>query len=61
MVLLMRSAGDPHQLIDPLREVVRALDANLPMSDVRTQSGTIKRVGHPNCSRAYQAWLRHSR
>src|SRR5436309_6217850 len=36
MVLLMRSAGDPHQLIDPLKDVVRKLDTNLPISDVRT-------------------------
>jgi len=36
MVLLMRSAGDPHQLIAPLKKVVRALDANMPVSDVRT-------------------------
>jgi len=36
MVLLMRSAGDPHLLIDPLKEVVRKLDANMPVSDVRT-------------------------
>ena len=32
----MRSAGDPHQLIDPLKDIVRSLDANLPMSDTRT-------------------------
>ena len=36
MMLLMRSAGDPHQLIDPLKNVVRSLDANMPVSDVRT-------------------------
>src|SRR5262249_3634081 len=36
MVLLMRSAGDPRQLIEPLKKVVRALDVNMPVSDVRT-------------------------
>jgi predicted permease len=36
MVLLMRSAGDAHLLIDPLKDVVRKLDANMPVSDVRT-------------------------
>jgi predicted permease len=36
MVLVLRSAGDPHQLIDPLKDVVRSLDANLPISDART-------------------------
>ena len=34
--LLMRSSGDPRQLIEPLRGVVRALDANLPISETRT-------------------------
>jgi len=36
MVLLMRSTGDSRQLVDPLKAVVRALDANMPISDVRT-------------------------
>ena len=36
MVLLMRSSGDPRQLIEPLKDVVRALDANLPLSETRT-------------------------
>ena len=36
MVLLLRSDGDPHQLVDPLKKVVRTLDANMPVSDVRS-------------------------
>ena len=36
MFLLVRSSGDPATLVGPLREVVRALDANLPISNVRT-------------------------
>jgi len=36
MVLLMRSSGDPHQLVGPLESLVHALDANMPISDVRT-------------------------
>ncbi len=36
MILLMRSAGDPHQLVEPLKGVVRGLDANLPISETRT-------------------------
>jgi len=36
MNLLLRSSGDPHQLVDPLAGVVHALDANMPISDVRT-------------------------
>ncbi|NDQ58754.1 MAG: ABC transporter permease [Acidipila sp.] len=36
MLLLLRSSGDPRQLIEPLKDVVRALDANLPISETRT-------------------------
>lgn len=36
MVLLLRSTGDPRQLIEPLKTVVRGLDANLPISETRT-------------------------
>jgi predicted permease len=36
MFLLVRSLGDPTSLAAPLREVVRGLDANLPISDIRT-------------------------
>jgi predicted permease len=36
MVLLVRTAGDPLQLVDPVREVVRALDPNLPMLETRS-------------------------
>src|SRR6185436_6294457 len=31
MVLLVRSDGDPEQLVGPVKDVVRALDANMPM------------------------------
>src|SRR5207245_6107095 len=36
MVLLMRSAGELDKLIDSLQDVVRRLDASLPIPDVRT-------------------------
>ena len=36
MVMLAQSAGDPRSLAGPLREVVRSLDANLPIYNVRT-------------------------
>jgi predicted permease len=36
MFLLAESVGDPSSLVAPLREVVRRLDANLPISNVRT-------------------------
>ena len=31
MVLMLRSSGDPLQLVEPVKDVVRALDPNLPM------------------------------
>jgi putative ABC transport system permease protein len=34
--MLVQSAGDPASLAGPLREVVRGLDANLPIYNVRT-------------------------
>ena len=36
MVLLTESMGDPASLAEPLREVVRGLDANQPIYNVRT-------------------------
>jgi putative ABC transport system permease protein len=35
-ILIAQSAGDPSTLVAPLRETVRALDANLPIFNVRT-------------------------
>ena len=36
MVLMLRSTGDPLQLVQPVKDVVRSLDSNLPM--LRTSS-----------------------
>ena len=36
MVLLMRSSGDPLQWVQPVKDVVRALDPNLPMLQTRS-------------------------
>ena len=36
MVLLLRSSGDPLQLVEPVKEIVRTLDPNLPMLETRT-------------------------
>jgi putative ABC transport system permease protein len=36
MALVVKTAGDPLALVDPLREVVRTLDRNLPVADIRT-------------------------
>jgi predicted permease len=36
MILLAESAGDPSSLVTPLRDVVRGLDADMPIYNVRT-------------------------
>ena len=36
MIMVAQSTGDPASLVGPLREVVRGLDANLPIYNVRT-------------------------
>jgi predicted permease len=36
MTLMLRSSGDPLQLVGPVKEVVRTFDANLPMLDTRS-------------------------
>jgi macrolide transport system ATP-binding/permease protein len=36
MVLLLRSDGDPLQLLEPVRRAVHGLDANMPMLETRT-------------------------
>jgi hypothetical protein len=36
MVLLVRSSGDPLQLVNPVKDIVRALDPNLPMIETRS-------------------------
>jgi ABC-type antimicrobial peptide transport system permease subunit len=35
MVLMLRSSGDPLQLVQPVKDVVRTLDPNLPMLQTR--------------------------
>jgi putative ABC transport system permease protein len=36
MVLLVKSSGDPLQLVNPVKDVVRMLDANMPLLELRT-------------------------
>jgi putative ABC transport system permease protein len=36
LVLLMKTAGDPMQWVGPVKDITRSLDANLPISEVRT-------------------------
>jgi macrolide transport system ATP-binding/permease protein len=36
MVLMLRSSGDPLQLVQPVKDAVRSLDPNLPMLQTRT-------------------------
>ena len=41
MVLMLRSSGDPLQLVEPVKDVVRSLDPNLP------------HVADPSCTRTF--------
>ena len=50
MTLIVQSAGDPAQLAAPLREVVRSIDANVPIFNLRT-------VATLYDSRATDTWL----
>lgn len=43
MIVVMRSAGDPAQLVEPARAVVRGLDATLPITNVATQAEQVER------------------
>ena len=36
LILLLRTTGDPLQWVNPLKDIVRSLDANLPISELRT-------------------------
>jgi predicted permease len=36
MVLLLRSSGDPLRLVEPVREIVRSLDQNMPIVETRS-------------------------
>ena len=36
MVLMLRTSGDPLQLVQPVKDIVRSLDPNLPMLETRT-------------------------
>jgi predicted permease len=43
MIAVVRTAGDPAQLIEPVRAAVRRLDSNLPITNVATQAEQIER------------------
>jgi ABC-type lipoprotein release transport system permease subunit len=48
MTLVVKAAGDPAQLASPLRAAVRAVDPNLPVSDVRAMSDvTLNALAQP--------------
>src|SRR5262249_19935621 len=44
MVLIVKSSGDPLQLVNPVTDVVRMLDANMPVLELRTY-GALYRYG----------------
>ncbi len=41
MSLVIKADQDPQTLVRPVREAIRALDANLPVSDIRTMDGVV--------------------
>jgi len=45
MVLMLRSSGDPLQLVQPVKDAVRSLDPNLPMLQTRVR-GVVLESGH---------------
>jgi putative ABC transport system permease protein len=36
MALMVKTAGDPLQMVGPIRDVVRGMDQSLPLADIRT-------------------------
>jgi macrolide transport system ATP-binding/permease protein len=42
MVLMLRSSGDPLELVKPVKDVVRTLDPNLPISEMRTYEELVR-------------------
>ena len=44
MVFALRTAGEPLQYVNAIRDVVRQADAGVPVSDVRTQTADIDRT-----------------
>src|ERR1700737_555358 len=36
LILLLKSSGDPLELVEPVKDVVRTLDSNMPMLETRT-------------------------
>ena len=50
MFLLVHSRGDPASLAAPLRDMIRTLDANMAVSNVRTME-ELYRMRSVSCSR----------
>ncbi|HEY2013328.1 MAG TPA: ABC transporter permease [Bryobacteraceae bacterium] len=43
MSIVMRTAADPHSLVNPAREILRQVDPDLPMFDIRTMGERLDR------------------
>jgi putative ABC transport system permease protein len=43
LTMVVRTANDPHTMVAPVREVIRKMDAELPMFEVRTMSERLNR------------------
>src|SRR5262249_21165416 len=54
MTIAMRTRTDPHTLAEPTRQIIRQLDADLPMFNIRTMS---ERLDPPLWTRRAYSWL----
>jgi putative ABC transport system permease protein len=54
MTLAVRTSGDPHTLATPIRQLLRRLDRNVPISDVQTMDDV---VGNSIASRTFSTAL----
>jgi predicted permease len=43
MSIVLRSSGDPRNLVEPARQILQRMDADLPMYDVRTMNERLER------------------
>ena len=53
MIMVAQSAGDPASLVAPLREVVRGLDVNMPIYNVRTMEAVLPDARGQHLQRAH--------
>jgi len=52
--LVVRTAGDPHALVEPIRDQIRAIDPKTPLYDIQTMD---ERIGHTLDDRRFAVML----